>query len=220
LAGFDGAGAAGRVGSGASRAGKPAAGTVSNAPPGGPKLGIGVIAAERFSNENEPDDDGPSAGTAGTPRAGGGTAPGGRNVAVAEGAVLSSVNVGSGERPRIGANGAVVSRRTTVAAGCPRRGAPITPKLLGARVSFGSGAPSFASRLGLLGIAGLSRGSPPDSGALAGGALTDGAGGVFAGGTFAGGTFAGGTFAVGAAAGGAKLAGGAFDFVRTGGGGG
>lgn len=53
----------------------------------------------------------------------------------------------------------------------------MTPKLLGARVSFGSGALVFGSRFGLSGIAGFSGGSrPPEGGALFAGAPADGAG--------------------------------------------
>jgi len=95
--------------------GRSAGGTLSRAPPGGPNDGTGVITAERFSSENEPCDDVPNAGTAGTPRAGGGTAPGGRSVAVADVAGPSSLSVGSGERAR--ATGATGSRRAVVAVG-------------------------------------------------------------------------------------------------------
>ncbi len=226
-------GALGRVGSGASRGGKPASGTGSKAPPGGPKAGIGVITAERFSKENEPDDDESRAGTAGTPRAGGGTAPGGLSVVVADGAVPSSVSVGSAERPRTGATDAAVSRRTIVAAGCVRRGMPMVPKLLGAKVSraasLGPGSMALTSRLVPVGIVGLSGGKPPDGGPLvcAGAAACAGAGiggGVHEStdnvGDFElglGETFAGAGAAAGA---GSAPGGGALDFARTGGGGG
>jgi len=85
---------------------------------------MGVIAAGRFS----------SAGRAGTPRAGGGTAPGGRNVAVAEPMSLSSERVGIGERPRTGGGGGVPDGRRWVG-GCVRFGGAKEPKLLGASVS-------------------------------------------------------------------------------------
>lgn len=96
--------------------------------PGAPKLGMGVVAARGDES---------SAGT-GTPRAGGGTAPGGRSVAVAEGAPCSSDKVGSGERPRTGAKDALA--RAECGEKSPgRRLGPITPKLLGASVSRGLG---------------------------------------------------------------------------------
>jgi hypothetical protein len=110
--------ASGALGGGSSAwraGGGSAGGTLSRAPPGGPNDGTGVITAERFSSENEPCDDEPNAGTAGTPRAGGGTAPGGRNVAVADVPGPSSLSVGSGERAR--ATGTTGSRRAVVAAG-------------------------------------------------------------------------------------------------------
>jgi len=95
---------------------------VSTLPPGGPKLGTGVIVARGDES---------SAGT-GTPRAGGGTAPGGRKVAVAGETLCSSDSVGIGARARCGGGGGREDGRWGKG---ERRCEPRVPKLLGAAAS-------------------------------------------------------------------------------------
>jgi len=105
---------------------------VSNLPPGGPKLGMGVIVARGEES---------SAGT-GTPRAGGGTAPGGRNVAVAGATLCSSDSVGIGARARCGGGGGPEDGRWSAGERC----APSVPKLLGAALASASAAANSATR--------------------------------------------------------------------------
>src|SRR4051812_1159742 len=84
------------------------------------------------------------AGT-GTPRAGGGTAPGGRSVAVAGATVCSSESVGMGARARLGGGGGCEDKRGGIG---EWRGGPIVPKLLGAAVLASAiAAESSATRL-------------------------------------------------------------------------
>jgi hypothetical protein len=86
-----------------------------------------------------------NAGT-GTPRAGGGTAPGGRNVAVAGATLCSSESVGMAARARFGGGGGCEEDGR---AGIEeRRGGPIVPKLLGAALAASAmAAASSATRL-------------------------------------------------------------------------
>ncbi len=106
---------------------------------------MGVIVAARGEESN--------AGT-GTPRAGGGTAPGGRSVAVAETTPCSSLSVGIGERPRIGGGGGAPEGRVGPGAGPERRVGPSVPKLLGGtRGASVSRAGSWGVALALLGRA-------------------------------------------------------------------
>jgi hypothetical protein len=126
-------------------------------PPGGPNSGIGVMSAEARGEES-------NAGT-GTPRAGGGTAPGGRSVAVAVTTFRSSPNVGIGERLRVGGGGGAPEGRLAGDAAIPAglRLGPSLPKLLGAKVSragpcagcgAGCEADALRARLCFAGVAG------------------------------------------------------------------
>lgn len=115
-------------------AGSTAGSGVSSLPPGGPKPGMGVIAARGDES---------SAGT-GTPRAGGGTAPGGRSVAVAGRTPCSSESVGIGARARCGGGGGPVDGRAAVGA---RRAGPSVPKLVGATDASAIASASSVTRL-------------------------------------------------------------------------